>query len=421
MRTEPPQGELFEAVSKENIKIVCGYTVTEALPDRGKRGIRAAIVNKIPGESISCGKQLRIPCDLICMSVGYSPAAQLLCHAGSKLEYDENFASLRVKQIPGNNIFITGSLNSIFTLDAVTVDGQNAGWQAAMHAGFENDLKPETALKQGDIKLNHPWPIFPHSKEMEFVDMDEDLHIRDIQNAVAHGYADLELVKRYSTVVMGPSQGRQSALNNLRIANKAQGNELDGVTVTTQRPPYYPEPVQLLAGRRFQPVRKTAIHHRHIELGAKMMSAGLWSRPAYYGKESQKAECIRQESMAVRQNVGIIDVSTLGKLEIHGHDAAEFLNRMYTFAYIKQPLNRSRYVLMTDETGAIIDDGVACRFGEGHFYVTTTTGGMEMVYRSMLRWNAQWRLDIHITNVTSAYAAVNIAGPKVSRCTGSIE
>ena len=111
-------------------------------------------------------------------------------------------------------------------------------------------------------------------------------------------------------------------------------------------------------------------------------------------------------------NVGLIDVSTLGGLEVRGPDAAEFLNRMYTFAYLKQPVGRSRYVLMTDETGVIADDGVACRFGENHFYVTATTGGVDNVYRSMLWRNAQWRLDVDVTNVTAAYAGVNIAGPK---------
>ncbi|MGQ0658521.1 MAG: aminomethyltransferase family protein, partial [Chromatiales bacterium] len=114
---------------------------------------------------------------------------------------------------------------------------------------------------------------------------------------------------------------------------------------------------------------------------------------------------------AVRENLGLIDVSTLGKLEIRGPDAAELLNRIYTFAYVKQPVGRSRYVLMTDSTGAIADDGVACRMGEQHFYVTATTGGVDAVYRSMMRWNAEWRLTVDIANVTAACAAVNLAGP----------
>src|SRR5690606_3059360 len=114
----------------------------------------------------------------------------------------------------------------------------------------------------------------------------------------------------------------------------------------------------------------------------------------------------------VRRNVGLIDVSTLGGLDIRGPDAAEFLNRLYTFAYAKQPVGRSRYVLMTEQAGAIVDDGVACRFHEEHFYVTATTGGVDAVYRQMLFWNAQWRLDVDVANVTAAYAGMNIAGPR---------
>ena len=166
------------------------------------------------------------------------------------------------------------------------------------------------------------------------------------------------------------------------------------------------------AGRVFEPARRTAMHHRHLEAGARMMPAGLWYRPAFYGRKEDREQAIREEALAVRRNVGLIDVSTLGGLDVRGPDAAEFLNRMYTFNYAKQPVGRSRYVLMTDQTGAIIDDGVACRFHAEHFYVTATTSGVDGVYRLMLQWNAQWRLDVDIANVTAAFAGVNIAGPK---------
>jgi sarcosine oxidase subunit alpha len=167
-----------------------------------------------------------------------------------------------------------------------------------------------------------------------------------------------------------------------------------------------------MAGRVFDPERRTAMHHRHLELGAQMMPAGLWWRPAYYGAKSTRDQAIRDEVHAVRNNVGLIDVSTLGGLDVRGPDAAEFLNRMYTFAYAKQPVGRCRYVLMTDNAGVITDDGVAVRFHDEHFYVTATTSGVDAVYRQMLFWNAQWRLDVDVANVTAAYAGVNIAGPK---------
>jgi len=142
-----------------------------------------------------------------------------------------------------------------------------------------------------------------------------------------------------------------------------------------------------------------------------MMPAGLWLRPAYYGSKETSADAIAAEVKAVREDVGIIDVSTLGGLEIRGPDAATFLDRIYTFNFLKQPVGRTRYALLTDESGVIIDDGVACRLHDQHFYVTATTSAVDQVYRLMGFWNQQWRLDVDIANVTSAYAAVNVAGP----------
>ena len=412
MRAQSSNSSLAEIVSANNIRILQGHTVYEVIPTKGKRSIRGALVHKITQPGLVSDDNQTIECDLICMCAGYTPAAQLLCHSGGQLEYDADDAILKLKQLPVHGQSVAaGSLNSVFDLNAVMADGKLAGWQAAKFAGFSTLEQPVVPDHDGAKNQNYPWPIFKHPLGKDFVDYDEDLQVKDIMNAVSDGYDDLELVKRYSTVVMGPSQGKQSALSNLRIVTKEIERDLNGVTVTTQRPPFSPEYIQHLAGKSFQPIRRTAMHHRHLEQNAQMMPAGLWLRPAYYGSPEQKDHCIKEENLAVRNNVGIVDVSTLGKLEIRGPDAAEFLNRMYTFAYSKQPVMRSRYVLMTDSTGAIIDDGVACRMDQNIFYVTATTGGVDGVYRNMLRWNAEWNLNIDIANVTGAYAAVNIAGP----------
>ncbi len=187
---------------------------------------------------------------------------------------------------------------------------------------------------------------------------------------------------------------------------------MQDIGTTTFRPPLVPEKFGQLAGRAFEPVRHTAMHGRHVELGAQMMPAGLWMRPAYYGPKSESAQRIAEEVHAVRNSVGLIDVSTLGGLDIRGPDAAQFIDRMYTWAYEKQPVGRARYVLMADQTGVIIDDGVACRLHDRHFYVTATTGAVDQVYRAMSWFNAQWKLDCDIANVTAAYAGINLAGPK---------
>ncbi|MNC26383.1 Aminomethyltransferase [compost metagenome] len=153
------------------------------------------------------------------------------------------------------------------------------------------------------------------------------------------------------------------------------------------------------------------MHRRHLEAGAKMMPAGIWQRPAYYGKPEERERCMQEEARHVREKVGLIDVSTLGGLDVRGPDAAELLERLYTFGFAKLAIGRTRYALMTNEHGVVIDDGVCARLGEQHFYVTATTSGVDRIYQQMLKWNAQWRLDVDVTNVTAALAAVNLAGP----------
>jgi len=192
---------------------------------------------------------------------------------------------------------------------------------------------------------------------------------------------------------------------------KATDRTVSETGVTTARPPVKPEALGHIAGRRLHPHRQTAIADRHDAAGAQWMPAGLWGRPAFYGEPDDKLRCVAEEVTAVRAGVGVIDVSTLGGLELRGPDAAEFMNRFYTYGFLKQPVGRTRYAVLVSEQGVVIDDGVAARLADDHFYVTATTGGVDRVYREMLRWNAQWRLSVDITNVTAAFSAINIAGP----------
>lgn len=413
LRHGPDATSFSDAVRQRGVKILAGCTAYEAIPGPGRRSIKGVVVDEIAGEGKVAGRPKTIECDLLCTSIGYTPAGHLICHSGGQLRYDNELATLVVDRLPNDKIVAAGSVNAMFDLHAAVADGRHAGWQAAQLAGLNVGPEPtKPAARSGARDKSYPWPIFPHPKGKEFIDFDEDLQVCDILNAVADGYDDLDLVKRYTTVVMGPSQGRHSAVNNMRLATVGARRSLLNATVTTQRPPLQPELLEVLAGRGFQPTRHTAMHHRHVKLGAQFMPAGAWLRPAYYGAESNRTQCIAEEVRAVRNNLGLIDVSTLGKLEIRGVDAAEFLNRIYAFTYTKQPVGRSRYALLTDAGGAIADDGVACRMNEQHFYVTATTGGVDAVYRSMMRWNAEWRLQVDIANVTAAYAGVNLAGPR---------
>jgi sarcosine oxidase subunit alpha len=411
LRDNPPQTALSQAVERTGIPVLTGHAILQAMHDGNRHHVVGIQAAPIVGEGALGDPDAEYDCDLVLMSVGYSPAAHLLLHGGARFAYSPASHMFEPDHIPAG-IYAAGSVGGVYAIDQVAIDGSHAGWAAAKHAGLPVQNEPAAAAKPLASDQTHPWPIFPHPKGGDFVDFDEDLKYEDLINGIADGFDNVELLKRYSTVGMGPSQGKHSAVAAVRIVARETGRDLASMTVTTQRPPYTPEKFAHLAGRIFDPGRRTAMHHRHLELGAQMMPAGIWWRPGYYGAKADRDRFIREEVTAVRNNVGLIDVSTLGGLEVRGPDAAEFLNRMYTFTYTKLAIGRSRYVLMTDQAGVIIDDGVACRFADEHFYVTATTSGVDAVYRSMLQWNAQWRLDVDIANVTAAYCGVNIAGPK---------
>ena len=262
--------------------------------------------------------------------------------------------------------------------------------------------------------------MFPHPDGHEFVDFDEDVTVREIEDALAEGYEDIELLKRYSTVGMGPSQGRLSAIATAAVTAAARDTTSAEVGATTNRPPAFPTRFGLFAGRGFQPVRHTPMHGWHVDAGAQMMTAGVWMRPAYYGRPDERADAIADEVLAVRRAVGLIDVSTLGGFEIRGPDAAEFIERAYTPSFRRLRVGRTRYALLTDEQGVVVDDGVAARLARDHFYVTASTSGAEQLYPLLLWYQAQWQLDVDIADVTSAYGSINIAGPMARRVLTSL-
>jgi sarcosine oxidase, subunit alpha len=351
---------------------------------KGRKRLTSVAVAPLVGSGEAGNTSDWISADLMLMSVGYTPALNLASHAGAKVHYDASIAMHRATGGPD--------------------------WLSL--AGF--------AAGEGAEGINHPYPIFHGGKGKNFIDFDEDLSVKDIIHSIADGYDDIQLIKRYSTVGIGPSQGRHSNLNTIRVAARHRGKDIEAIGTTTFRPPLIPEMFGHMAGRHFDPVRKTAMHERHRALGAEMMQAGAWQRPAFYGPAEGGARAIETEVQAVRENVGLIDVSTLGKLEIRGPDAAAFIERMYTWTYAKQPIGKCKYLLMTDQSGIIIDDGVAARLHDFHFYCTATTTGVDAVYRQMTWWNTQWKMNVDITNVTAAMAAVNIAGPKARAVLGAL-
>lgn len=405
------QSDLAAAVSQAGIALRTRYCIVEAIANAGKDGLAAALIAPLDEYGAPMlARTERLACDGIVMSVGWAPALNLLYQAGMKVDFDEHIQQFVPSHLP-EGVFAAGRANGVYALHARLEDGTRAGLEAARFLGAANARQAPAVARQG-ASPSHPYPIFAHPKGRNFVDFDEDLQLRDFFDAAQEGFDNIELLKRYTTVGMGPSQGKHSNMNAVRILARIKGRPIDQIGTTTARPFFHPVALSHLAGRSFQPERVTPVHARHQQAGAKFMQAGQWLRPEYYAVPGlSKEDAVRAEVRAVRRSLGIIDVGTLGKLEVYGPDAAQFLERVYTGRFANLKVGATRYCLMCDESGVMIDDGVVARLAEQQFYFTTTTTGSATVYRELTRLNAIWRLNVGIVNVTGHYAALNLAGP----------
>ncbi|HEX6460145.1 MAG TPA: 2Fe-2S iron-sulfur cluster-binding protein [Thermoleophilaceae bacterium] len=238
-----------------------------------------------------------------------------------------------------------------------------------------------------------------------FVCLCEDVTAKDFKLSVAEGYDTAELSKRYTTTTMGPCQGRMCQCAAERLIAEETGQSPEAVGTTTARPPWSTVPLGALAGRPFEPAKRTPIHARQREQGASMLWAGDWRRAYDYGDP-------QGEALAVHESAGLIDVSTLGKLIVRGPDAGEFLDRLYPNRFSNLRPGRVRYGVLTSDAGRITDDGTVCRLDDETFYVTTTSSGAGAVEQWFAWWLADWRMDVTLTDVTQGLAAVNLAGPR---------
>jgi sarcosine oxidase subunit alpha len=409
LRPAGEPGELGRRVAAAGIAVRAGACIDHA---RGRRDCVAAVaVRAVGADGQPSGAPALIDCDGVAMSVGFAADLALLRQAGAGLAYHAGLEQFLPEQLP-DGLFAAGRVTGVYGLADRLRDGERAGRAAAAALGFTATGASPAPGAIG-AAVSHAYPIVATTTGKTFIDFDEDVQLADLGHAAQEGFDGIELLKRYATVGMGPSQGKHSNLNAARVLARWRREPLAATGVTTARPFVQPVPLSHLAGRGFHPQRRTPLHERHAEAGAVFFHAGDWLRPEYYARAgTERAALVREEARRVRQGVGMIDVGTLGKIDVYGPDAAELLERVYTGRFRDLAVGATRYAVMLDESGVVADDGVVARLAADHFYCTTTTTAAAAVYRELTRLNTFWRLDIGLANVTGARAAINLAGPR---------
>jgi sarcosine oxidase subunit alpha len=416
-------GDLIQAVRSAGVPIFEEHVVIDVRG--GVNGLSMASiarVNRTLDEILSHKGELR--CDTLAVSGGWNPVVHLHAQSGGKPVFDEECASFT----PGRSVQrerSAGTANGTFGFADCLREGMEVGRRAAKDAGLTGDgivdiPNVETTLEGS---LNPIWVVPNGLGEgrggKKFVDLQNDTTVADIFLAVREGYRSIEHLKRYTALGFGTDQGKLGNINGLGILAEVLGETPGETGTTTFRPNYTPVTFGAIAGREIGPtffdlVRKTAVHEWHVERGAEFEDVGQWKRPWYYPLLGETInDAVQRECLATRESLGVLDASTLGKIEIRGTDAAEFLNRIYTNSWSKLEIGRCRYGLMLGEDGMVMDDGVTSRIGEDHYLMTTTTGGAAHVLAWMERWlQTEWpHLKVYLTSVTDHWSVTSVAGP----------
>ncbi|HLH64903.1 MAG TPA: 2Fe-2S iron-sulfur cluster-binding protein [Solirubrobacteraceae bacterium] len=407
-------GELATALRDRGVPVFTGHTVIEA---KGSRAVQSATI--APAGS-TAGDEHAFDCDLVVVSGGLAPATSLALQAGAQTAYDPQHGHFALTELPAG-VFAAGEVAGAGGAGEAERSGELAGLRAAHHLGLGDDgsrereralaQPPQAAPPAGPVALGPP--VAGEGRGKCFACLCEDVTAKDIKLSIKEGYDSIELSKRYTTVTMGPCQGRMCQLSSVRLMASHTGQSLADVGVTTARPPWVSVPMGILGGRPVEPAKRSPIHDRHRRLGASIKWAGDWRRPYDYGDP-------QAEALAVNRAAGLIDVSTLGKLLVRGPDAGEFLDRLYPNRFSDLKPGRIRYGVISSDAGRIVDDGTICRIDERTFYVTTTSSGAGAVEEWFSWWLADWRLDVALTDVTQGLAAVNLAGPAAREILSSV-
>ncbi len=363
----------------------------------------------------------KVSCDCIAVSAGFSPDVNLASQTGAAPLWREDLQGF-VPAKPIRRERSAGAGNGTFDLRGCLAEGHAAGLDAVRAVGLKVGHS-KAAPKVETTGISAPLAVWRcPGNGKAFVDFQNDVTAKDIQLAHQEGFVSVEHVKRYTTLGMSTDQGKMSNVNGIALLAEARGQDIPEVGTTRFRPPYVPVAIGAFAGhergKEFQPTRRTAMHTCHEKLGAVFVEAGQWLRPQYYPQPGEEiTETIWRESMQVRKTAGICDVSTLGKIEIFGPDAAEFLNRLYINGWKMLAVGKARYGLMLREDGYVFDDGTTSRLADDHFFMTTTTANAarvlaHMEHASQVLWPD---MDVHFCSVTEQWCGVAVAGPNARK------
>jgi sarcosine oxidase subunit alpha len=412
------------------IRVLPSSTVqgTEADPATGRL---ARVHVGTVGEHDDCGSGdtcwEELDCDLLAVSGGWTPVVHLHSQREGRLRWDERLVAF----VPDGEVAgqqVAGSAAGAVLLDDCLRQGARAGAEAAGHAGFDGEpieVSGTSALREV-AETRELWLVpsaagEPGEWHEHFVDLQRDQSVADVWRSVGAGMRNVEHVKRYTSIGTAHDQGKTSAVNAIGVIAAALGGGegVGDIGTTTYRPPYAPVSFSALAGRErgklFDPERTTPVHGWHVEHGAEFEIVGQWLRPWYYPRPGEDIDAaVARECEQARTNVAMMDASTLGKIEVQGPDAGEFLNRIYTNAFKKLPVGSARYGVMCTPDGMIFDDGVTLRLAEDRYFMTTTTGGAAGVLDWLEEWlQTEWpELDVYCTSVTEQWTTVAVVGPR---------
>ena len=407
-RGEPDAG-VTAAARAAGAPLLAGSVVVEA---RGRHELAALTVRQRDG-----GLQT-LSCDLLAVSGGWNPNVQLTTHLGGRPVWSDAIAAFVPGQLPPG-MLVAGGAAGAYTHTQAIADGGHAGAQAAELCGYRVSRPPTSSLPQADYHIAPLWRV-PGGKGKAFVDLQNDVTAQDIEIANREGFGAIEHLKRYTTLGMATDQGKTSGVVGMGILAEQTGRTLAQTGVTVMRPPYTPVAIGARGGhhrgQNFKPKRLPPSYDWAREQGAVFVETGLWLRPQYFPRPGDKdwLDAAIREVNGVRSAVGVCDVSTLGKIDIQGTDAATFLDRVYSNTFSTLPIGRARYGLMLREDGFVLDDGTTARLGPQHFVMTTTTANAARVMMHLEHCH-QWlwpQLDVRMVAVSDQWAQYAVAGPR---------